>query len=730
MDEAEGVEGDGGYGCVGGDSGDQFHRNEAISAVADEGFLVEEDDDYDDLYNDVNVGEGFLQSLKKNDESGFGNEEENRGEPQPPSTSMSVVRETSGQPISRVGGGEGERKCDRDAVLGGCESETGVSGSRLDGYQNQGFIDNDIDLKEPVPPRPGTGTATGTGGGGGGSAYGGGLRVELGQSSSKAADVQEKLVNNSMALPGVRQLTLPNGMGVSSHGNEATARQIVGAGNMNGAGGNIGGGGSHGGAAGGGGVGAVLGGSTILFVGDLHWWTTDAELETELVKYGPVKEVKFFDEKASGKSKGYCQVEFYDPAAATACKEGMNGHVFNGRPCVVAFASPFTVKRMGEAQANRSQLVSQQGPAQTRRGTNDAGNYKAGGSNIAAGGNHQGGDNNNRGYGRGNWGRGNAQGMGNRGPIGPVRNRPGGMSGRGIMGNGGSGFGQGVGANPPLMHPQAMMGQGFDPAFGGPMGRMGSYWGFPGAPAPPPFPGILSSFPPVGTVGFTGVAPHVNPAFFARGMPMNGMAMGPNSGVDGPNMGMWSDPNIGVWAGDDHSGRVAESSYVEEPVSDHQYGESSHDRGGWMNSMKEKDRVPERDWSGTSDRRYLDDRDPNYDREMPREKDMGHDHDWAERRHHDDKEVERERDRHRESSRDRVKDRDHDRGREKDRYRDDRDRYADHHKYMDHEPEFDDEWDRGRSSRTHSKSRVVQEEAKRPRSRDSDYGKRRRMTSE
>lgn len=99
--------------------------------------------------------------------------------------------------------------------------------------------------------------------------------------------------------------------------------------------------------------------ATILFVGDLHWWTTDAELEAELCKYGVVKEVKFFDEKASGKSKGYCQVEFYDPAAATACKEGMNGHLFNGRPCVVAFASPYSVKRMGEAQVNRNQQMAQ-----------------------------------------------------------------------------------------------------------------------------------------------------------------------------------------------------------------------------------------------------------------------------------------------------------------------------------------------------------------------------------
>ena len=58
------------------DEMEQFHQNEAISAVADDGFTAEEeDDDYDDLYNDVNVGEGFLQSVKKNDETGSRDEE-------------------------------------------------------------------------------------------------------------------------------------------------------------------------------------------------------------------------------------------------------------------------------------------------------------------------------------------------------------------------------------------------------------------------------------------------------------------------------------------------------------------------------------------------------------------------------------------------------------------------------------------------------------------------------
>lgn len=705
MDEGEGT-----------DQMDQFHRNEAISAVADEGFLgEEEDDDYEDLYNDVNVGEGFLQSMRKNEDlggGGFRNEvvEEKKVEqhqPQPP-----LVAQEAGVSIPGVGGGSGE----------------GGGGGRVgDGYnQNMGFRGNEMGLKGGVGSGPSVGGGTG-------------IRVELGQGSSKMNEFEEQSGNTSVGVHGIvqqqpqqqqqqqpppPQQQPPPHIGavgnVGNMGGDNMVRQGSVGGTVNGVGGNsVAGVGGPGGGGGGGG--------TILFVGDLHWWTTDAELEGELCKYGQVKEVKFFDEKASGKSKGYCQVEFYDPSAATACKEGMNGHLFNGRPCVVAFASPFSVKRMGEAQVNRNQQMAQTSVSQTRRGPNDAG-VKAGGNNITTGGNYQGGDNN-RGYGRGNWGRGNAQNMGNRGPVGPMRNRGGGMGGRGIMGNGGSGFGQGIGATPPLLHPQSMMGQGFDPSFGAPMGRMGSYGGFPGAPTPP-FSGILSSFPPVGGVGLPGVAPHVNPAFFGRGMPMNGMGMMPTSGVDGPNMGMWSDPSMGAWGGEEHGGgRAGESSYGEEAASDHQYGEVSHDRGGWPNSMKEKDRGSERDWSGSSDRRYRDDRDQAYDRDMPREKDTGHD-DWSERRHRDERDVGRERERERDRDRERSRDRDRDRERDRDRHREDRDRYADHHRYRDRETEHDDEWERGRSSRTHSKGRVSQEEDHRSRSRDADYGKRRRLTSE
>ncbi|MFS7928991.1 putative RNA recognition motif domain, nucleotide-binding alpha-beta plait domain superfamily [Helianthus anomalus] len=621
---------------AGGDSTEQFHRNEAISAVVDEGFLGEDDDDYEDLYNDVNVGEGFLQSVKKNEQV-----------------------EEPVEPVIHPVVDDRKFEC-KNEVFSEPRVELGVKHEM-------------VGSKDDVFGEP---------------------RVEIGKSVVKLEKTESRNeVNNNSSMPNLGMGQQQTHMG--SLGN-------AGSGNVNGSGGNAygngGGGGMNvGGGVGGGGVNmGGGGGGTILFVGDLNWWTTDAELESELCKYGNVKEVKFFDEKASGKSKGYCQVEFYDPSAAAACKEGMNGHVFNGRPCVVAFASPFSVKRMGEAQVNRNQQMAQSNAAQAKRGPGDVPG-KTGGNNMPAGGNFQGGgDNNNRGYGRGNWGRGNAQGMAGRGP---------GRGGRGMM-NGGNGFGP-----PPMMHPQSMMGQGFDPSFGGPMGRMGGYGGFPGAPTPP-FSGMMPSFPPA----LPGLAPHVNPAFFGRGMPMNGMGMMPASGVDG-NMGMWSDPNMPGWAGDEQGGRVGESSYGEEAASDQQFGEGSHDRGDWPNPAKEKDR------------RHRDDR----DREVGYEKDV-REEEWPERRHRDERDRERSRDRDHERSRDRDRDRDRERSRDRergrDRHRDERDRYADHHRYREVEPEYDDEWERGRSSRGHGKSRLAQEDEHRSRSRDADYGKKRRVTAE
>uniref|UniRef100_A0A803M6Y8 RRM domain-containing protein n=1 Tax=Chenopodium quinoa TaxID=63459 RepID=A0A803M6Y8_CHEQI len=356
-------------------------------------------------------------------------------------------------------------------------------------------------------------------------------------------------------------------------------------------------------------------GPTMLFVGELHWWTTDAELESVLSHYGKVKDVKFFDERASGKSK-------------------------------VAFASPQTLKQMGAAYASKNPQQPQSQPQGRRNVTEGAGRGPRG-----------------------------------RGPMGPKNGlgNVGGMGGA-AMGN----FGQGLG-NPGfggpgggMMHPQAMMGPGFDPSY---MGRGAGYGGFSG----PAFPGMMPPFPSVNPMGMSGVAPHVNPAFFGRGMTPNGMGMMGSTGMEGHPGGMWSDPGMGGWAGEEHGQKTRESSYGgDDGASDYRYGEENPEKSSRTNAApREKERASERDWSGNSERRYRDEREQDYDRSD------------RERRHREDK----------------------------DGYRD--------HRRKERDSGYEDDWDRGQSSsRSRSRSRAIPEDGHRSRSRDVDYGKRRRAPSD
>nr|CAD1825325.1 unnamed protein product [Ananas comosus var. bracteatus] len=300
------------------------------------GPVLREDDDYDDLYNDVNVGDGFLHSVAV----------------AAAAPARGVPWGRAGVPPPRGGGPPASDAPEKVQVqipgIAGVPKIERPSADRSVGFPDQGLrggvaaeaaaaavaVAAPPPLRPPVPP------------------------------PSAPAVARPEIQVQSGNISGIGPAVGGGGGGVNVNG---------------------GGGGGDGGGGGG------RGGTTTLFVGELHWWTTDADLEAELSKYGPVKEVRFFDEKASGKSKGYCQVDFFDPAAATACKEGMNGHPFHGRPCVVAYASPFTVRKMGEAQVKNHHstigaATATQAPAQAPKGRAPpvAGNFGRGGNPGAA----------------------------------------------------------------------------------------------------------------------------------------------------------------------------------------------------------------------------------------------------------------------------------------------------------------------------------------------------------
>lgn len=64
---------------------------------------------------------------------------------------------------------------------------------------------------------------------------------------------------------------------------------------------------------------------TALYIGNLQWWTTDADLESLCTKYGQVLTLKTFEDKTTGKSKGYVMVHFAAPEAVAACQAELNG---------------------------------------------------------------------------------------------------------------------------------------------------------------------------------------------------------------------------------------------------------------------------------------------------------------------------------------------------------------------------------------------------------------------
>lgn len=71
--------------------------------------------------------------------------------------------------------------------------------------------------------------------------------------------------------------------------------------------------------------GAPAASGTALYIGNLQWWTTDADLESLCSRFGQILTLKTFEDKTTGKSKGYVLVTFATPETAAACRAELNG---------------------------------------------------------------------------------------------------------------------------------------------------------------------------------------------------------------------------------------------------------------------------------------------------------------------------------------------------------------------------------------------------------------------
>ena len=77
-----------------------------------------------------------------------------------------------------------------------------------------------------------------------------------------------------------------------------------------------------------------------IYVGNLPYSATDAELEAAFAAYGTVERAKVIVQRTTGRSRGFGFVEMTNEDEARAAIEALNGSEMDGRPLVVNEANP------------------------------------------------------------------------------------------------------------------------------------------------------------------------------------------------------------------------------------------------------------------------------------------------------------------------------------------------------------------------------------------------------
>jgi RNA recognition motif-containing protein len=75
-----------------------------------------------------------------------------------------------------------------------------------------------------------------------------------------------------------------------------------------------------------------------LFVGNLPFETTEADLQTLFASAGTVESVSVIRDRETGRARGFAFVEMATDAHAQAAVNALNGKPFGGRPLTVSEA--------------------------------------------------------------------------------------------------------------------------------------------------------------------------------------------------------------------------------------------------------------------------------------------------------------------------------------------------------------------------------------------------------
>jgi RNA recognition motif-containing protein len=77
-----------------------------------------------------------------------------------------------------------------------------------------------------------------------------------------------------------------------------------------------------------------------LYVGNLSYDTTEADLEALFAQAGPVESVRVMRDMATGRARGFAFVEMATDAGAQAAIDQLNDKPFGGRTIAVSEARP------------------------------------------------------------------------------------------------------------------------------------------------------------------------------------------------------------------------------------------------------------------------------------------------------------------------------------------------------------------------------------------------------
>ena len=84
-----------------------------------------------------------------------------------------------------------------------------------------------------------------------------------------------------------------------------------------------------------------------IYVGNLPWSTTSAELEQMFSEHGPVRSAEVISDRETGRSRGFGFVEMETEEGMNAAVQALNGKDMGGRPLTVNEARERTPRSGG-----------------------------------------------------------------------------------------------------------------------------------------------------------------------------------------------------------------------------------------------------------------------------------------------------------------------------------------------------------------------------------------------